>query len=59
MSVPAAEAVNAMGILAKSPVTTEDTLLASGNAASNLLSLAAQIALEVEVITRLFTQLWN
>ncbi|XP_071773210.2 testis-expressed protein 11 [Centroberyx gerrardi] len=44
----AAEAVNAMGLLARSPVTSEDRLLVSENAASNLLSLAAQIALENE-----------
>ncbi|XP_042348716.1 testis-expressed protein 11 [Plectropomus leopardus] len=44
----AAEAVNAMGLLSKSPVTSEDGLLVSENAASNLLSLAAQIALENE-----------
>ncbi|XP_074504627.1 testis-expressed protein 11 [Sebastes fasciatus] len=44
----AAEAVNAMGLLSKSPVASEDGLLVSENAASNLLSLAAQIALENE-----------
>ncbi|XP_029296768.1 testis-expressed protein 11 [Cottoperca gobio] len=44
----AAEAVNAMGHLYKSPVTSQDGLLVSENAASNLLSLAAQIALENE-----------
>ncbi|KAM3613457.1 uncharacterized protein V6R79_026464 [Siganus canaliculatus] len=44
----AAEALNAMGLLSKSPVTSEDRLLASENAASSLLSLAAQIALENE-----------
>ncbi|XP_026214349.1 testis-expressed protein 11 [Anabas testudineus] len=44
----AAEAVNAMGILAKSPAASEDTLLVSENVSSNLLSLAAQIALENE-----------
>ncbi|XP_034399155.1 testis-expressed protein 11 [Cyclopterus lumpus] len=44
----AAEAVNAMGLLSRSPVTSEDRLLVSENAASNLLSLAAQIALENE-----------
>ncbi|XP_027135583.1 testis-expressed protein 11 isoform X2 [Larimichthys crocea] len=42
----AAEALNVMGHLSKSPVASEDKLLVSGNAASNLLSLAAQIALE-------------
>ncbi|KAA8588794.1 hypothetical protein FQN60_010139, partial [Etheostoma spectabile] len=42
----AAEAVNAMGLLSKSCVASEDGLLVSENAASNLLSLAAQIALE-------------
>ncbi|XP_054453956.1 testis-expressed protein 11 [Anoplopoma fimbria] len=44
----AAEAVNAMGLLSRSPVASEDGLLVSENAASNLLSLAAQIALENE-----------
>ncbi|XP_069027812.1 testis-expressed protein 11 [Embiotoca jacksoni] len=44
----AAEAVNAMGRLSKSPVASEDRLLVSENAASDLLSLAAQIALENE-----------
>ncbi|XP_040904364.1 testis-expressed protein 11 [Toxotes jaculatrix] len=44
----AAEAVNAMGRLSKCPVTREDGLLVSENAASSLLSLAAQIALENE-----------
>eukprot|EP00064_Thunnus_orientalis_P006140 superscaffoldBa00000626_g6156 len=43
----AAEAVNAMGLLSKSPMASEDKLLVSENAASNLLSLAAQIALEL------------
>ncbi|XP_026186381.1 testis-expressed protein 11 [Mastacembelus armatus] len=42
----AAEAVKAIGLLSKSPVASEDTLLVSENAASSLLSLAAQIALE-------------
>ncbi|KAM9356520.1 testis-expressed protein 11 [Symphorus nematophorus] len=44
----AAEAVIAMGLLSKSPVASEDRLLLSENAASNLLSLAAQIALQNE-----------
>uniref|UniRef100_UPI0037E95F5D testis-expressed protein 11 n=1 Tax=Semicossyphus pulcher TaxID=241346 RepID=UPI0037E95F5D len=44
----AAEAVNALGRLSKCPVTSEDRLLVSENAAFNLLSLAAQIALESE-----------
>ncbi|KAM6953170.1 testis-expressed protein 11 [Aplochiton taeniatus] len=44
----ATDAVKAMGLLAKGPVTNEDRLLVSENAASNLLSLAAQIALENE-----------
>ncbi|XP_070769573.1 testis-expressed protein 11 [Enoplosus armatus] len=44
----AAEAVNAIALLSKSPVASEDRLLVSENAASNLLSLAAQIALENE-----------
>lgn len=45
-----------MGHLSKSPVASEDKLLVSGNAASNLLSLAAQIALEVGLITGLITK---
>ncbi|CAJ1058793.1 testis-expressed protein 11 [Xyrichtys novacula] len=44
----AAEAVNAMGLLSRCPVSTEDRLLVSENAAFSLLSLAAQIALENE-----------
>ncbi|KAM3867286.1 LOW QUALITY PROTEIN: testis-expressed protein 11 [Diretmus argenteus] len=44
----AAAAVNMMGLLARSPVTTEDRLLVSQNAASNLLNMAARIALENE-----------
>ncbi|XP_034036835.1 LOW QUALITY PROTEIN: testis-expressed protein 11 [Thalassophryne amazonica] len=44
----AAEAVNAMGLLARHPVASEARLLVSEHAASNLLSLAAQIALENE-----------
>uniref|UniRef100_A0A8D3B093 Protein ZIP4 homolog n=1 Tax=Scophthalmus maximus TaxID=52904 RepID=A0A8D3B093_SCOMX len=44
----AAEAVSAMGQLSRCPVAHEDKLLVSENAASNLLSLAAQIALENE-----------
>lgn len=36
-----------MGLLAKNPVSSEDRILVSENAASNLLRLAAQIALEV------------
>ncbi|XP_044061463.1 testis-expressed protein 11 isoform X2 [Siniperca chuatsi] len=44
----AAEAVNAMGLLSKSHVASEDRLLVSEDAASNLLSLAAQIALDNE-----------
>ncbi|XP_054887007.1 testis-expressed protein 11-like isoform X1 [Poeciliopsis prolifica] len=42
----AAEALNAMGALSKSPVSSEDRLLLSESAASCLLCLAAQIALE-------------
>ncbi|XP_011478279.2 testis-expressed protein 11 isoform X3 [Oryzias latipes] len=42
----AAEALSAMALLSKNPVFSEDRLLASQTAASNLLSLAAQIALE-------------
>ncbi|XP_068596548.1 testis-expressed protein 11 [Brachionichthys hirsutus] len=44
----AVEAVNAIGRLSRSPVTSEDRLLVSENAASNLLGLAAQIALQNE-----------
>ncbi|XP_029368795.1 testis-expressed protein 11 [Echeneis naucrates] len=44
----AAEAVNMMGHLSKCPVACEERLLVSENAASNLLSMAAQIALENE-----------
>ncbi|KAL6117423.1 tex11 [Pungitius sinensis] len=44
----AAEAVHAIGLLSRSPVAREDGLLVSENAASQLLSLAAQIALENE-----------
>ncbi|XP_053285102.1 testis-expressed protein 11 [Pleuronectes platessa] len=44
----AAEALNAMGRLSRCPVADEDRLLVSENAASNFLSLAAQIALENE-----------
>ncbi|XP_072520194.1 testis-expressed protein 11 isoform X2 [Salminus brasiliensis] len=42
----AAEAVREIGVLAQSHVNTEDRLLVTENAAANLLSLAAQIALE-------------
>ena len=45
--VTAAEAVTAIGLLSKCPVAREDRVLVSENAASSLLSLAAQIALEV------------
>ncbi|KAL0974153.1 hypothetical protein UPYG_G00216340 [Umbra pygmaea] len=44
----ATEAVKAIGALTKNPVTTEDRLLVAENAASNLLCLAAQMALESE-----------
>ncbi|KAM7389917.1 hypothetical protein PAMP_023861 [Pampus punctatissimus] len=44
----ATEALNAIGRLSKSPLSSEDKLLVSENAASSLLSLAAQIALENE-----------
>lgn len=44
-----------MGQLSRCPVAHEDKLLVSENAASNLLSLAAQIALEVALTTGLFT----
>ncbi|KAJ3588406.1 hypothetical protein NHX12_011999 [Muraenolepis orangiensis] len=44
----AVEALTAMGRLANSPVSSEDRLLVCENAASSLLSLAAQIALENE-----------
>ncbi|XP_017263704.1 testis-expressed protein 11 [Kryptolebias marmoratus] len=45
-SEKAAEALNAMGLLSKSPVASEDRLLVLETSASYLLSLAAQIALE-------------
>uniref|UniRef100_A0A3B4YEZ3 Protein ZIP4 homolog n=1 Tax=Seriola lalandi dorsalis TaxID=1841481 RepID=A0A3B4YEZ3_SERLL len=45
-NVKKADAVNMIGLLSKCPVACEDRLLVSENAASNLLSLAAQIALE-------------
>lgn len=45
-----------MGRLSKNPVACEDILLVSVDAASNLLSLAAQIALEVEFITGLIAR---
>uniref|UniRef100_A0A3B3UJW8 Protein ZIP4 homolog n=1 Tax=Poecilia latipinna TaxID=48699 RepID=A0A3B3UJW8_9TELE len=45
-NVQKAEALNAMGVLSKSPVSSEDRLLLSESAASCLLCLAAQIALE-------------
>ncbi|XP_056149194.1 testis-expressed protein 11 [Lampris incognitus] len=44
----AAEAVTAIGLLAREALTSEDRLLVSENAASSLLSMAAQIALENE-----------
>ncbi|KAF7663710.1 hypothetical protein LDENG_00200960 [Lucifuga dentata] len=44
----AIEAVNMMSVLARSHMASEDALLLSENAAANLLSLAAQIALENE-----------
>ncbi|EMP39179.1 Testis-expressed sequence 11 protein [Chelonia mydas] len=44
----AVEAVVAMGKLAAKPAQHEDKLLADGSAATSLLSLAAQIALETE-----------
>lgn len=43
----AAEALKAMGLLSKAPVSREDKLLVPETAASHLLKLAAQIALEV------------
>ncbi|KAG7264576.1 hypothetical protein CRUP_029131 [Coryphaenoides rupestris] len=46
----AGEALTAMGRLAKSPVSSEDRLLVCENAAGSLLRLAAQIALEVELV---------
>lgn len=46
----AAEAVNAIGQLSQSPIAKEDKLLVSEDAASSLLSLAAQIALKVKFI---------
>ncbi|CAG5989959.1 unnamed protein product [Menidia menidia] len=42
----AAEALNAMALLSKNPVSSEDKLLVPERAASSLLSLAAQLALE-------------
>ncbi|XP_066571221.1 testis-expressed protein 11 [Amia ocellicauda] len=42
------EAVKTMGKLAENPIQNENRLLVAENAASNLLSLAAQIALENE-----------
>lgn len=36
-----------MGLVSKAPVSREDGVLVSGNAASHLLKLAAQMALEV------------
>lgn len=45
--VKASQAVNAMGLLSKNLVATGDKLLLSDYAASSLLSLAAQMALEV------------
>ncbi|CAM5166819.1 unnamed protein product [Natator depressus] len=44
----AVEAIVAMGKLAAKPAQHEDKLLADGSAATSLLSLAAQIALETE-----------
>lgn len=51
----AAEAVTTIGHLYKCPVACEDKLLVSEHAASNLLCLAAQIALEVTIIIGLIT----
>lgn len=56
MFASAAEAVNAMGLLSKSPVLSEDRLLVSETSASSLLSLAAQIALQVKLVTALITR---
>ncbi|CAG09799.1 unnamed protein product, partial [Tetraodon nigroviridis] len=44
----AAEALDAIGLLCKAPVSSEDRLLVSEDAASHLLKLAAQMALENE-----------
>ncbi|KAK7138050.1 hypothetical protein R3I94_013625 [Phoxinus phoxinus] len=44
----AAASLREIGALAQTPVTSEDRLLVTENAAANLLSLAAQIALEHE-----------
>ncbi|KAK2891163.1 hypothetical protein Q8A67_013806 [Cirrhinus molitorella] len=44
----AAVALREIGALAQNPITSEDRLLVTENAAANLLSLAAQIALEHE-----------
>ncbi|KAI2656849.1 Testis-expressed protein 11 [Labeo rohita] len=46
----AAVALREIGALAQNPVTSEERLLVTENAAANLLSLAAQIALEVSHI---------
>ncbi|XP_026773644.1 testis-expressed protein 11 isoform X2 [Pangasianodon hypophthalmus] len=44
----AAEAIREIGVLAQMPVSNEDRLLVTENASANLLSLAAQIALDNE-----------
>ncbi|RXN07405.1 testis-expressed sequence 11 [Labeo rohita] len=48
----AAVALREIGALAQNPVTSEERLLVTENAAANLLSLAAQIALETELLTQ-------
>lgn len=48
-----------MGRLAKIPVSIEDTILVSEDASSNLLSLAAHIALEVGLVTGPVTHVYT
>lgn len=43
----ASEALNAVGVLCKNPQSSDSGIMVSDTAASNLLSLAAQMALEV------------
>lgn len=53
MYISAVEAVIEMGKLAEKPSQHEDKLKVDENTGTNLLSLAAQVALEVEQITSL------
>ncbi|KAL6480199.1 hypothetical protein MHYP_G00112320 [Metynnis hypsauchen] len=55
----AAEAVREIGVLAEVPVTSEDRLHVTKNAAANLLSLAAQFALENEQLETAMKALEN